>query len=305
MANTITAGNATNGGTALSSDSSGTLDIKTGTGSGTTALTIDASQNVSIAGGLTVTGTLSGAAPIQPISASVAANALTVTLNQTSLSFRSTTLTSGAVTTVAVNSPISLTVPSSATLGTLNNVAARLVLIALNNAGTIELGIVNISGGTNLDETNLLSTTAISASATSASVVYSTSARTNVAFRVVGFVDITQATAGTWASAPTKVQGVGGQALTALSSLGYGQTYQSFTTATRAAGTTYYNTTGKPITITIANPSGGVVINFYCNGVYIASPGNYSMGTLIIPPGASYNFTYAAGSAFSAWTELR
>jgi hypothetical protein len=47
MANTITAGNATNGGTAISSDTSGILELKTGS-TPTTALTIDASQNVSI-----------------------------------------------------------------------------------------------------------------------------------------------------------------------------------------------------------------------------------------------------------------
>jgi len=48
MANTITAGNATNGGTALASDSSGTLSLVTGSGSGVTALTVDGSQNVGI-----------------------------------------------------------------------------------------------------------------------------------------------------------------------------------------------------------------------------------------------------------------
>lgn len=47
MASTITAGNATNG-LAMSSDSTGILSVKTGTGSGTTAMTIDASQNVGI-----------------------------------------------------------------------------------------------------------------------------------------------------------------------------------------------------------------------------------------------------------------
>lgn len=58
MANTIIAGNATNNGLAFSSDSTGVLNILTGTGSGTTALSIDASQNVSAAANLTVTGTL-------------------------------------------------------------------------------------------------------------------------------------------------------------------------------------------------------------------------------------------------------
>jgi hypothetical protein len=56
MASTIVAGNITNGGTAISSDSTGILDIKTGTGSGTTALTIDASQNVTAANNLNATG---------------------------------------------------------------------------------------------------------------------------------------------------------------------------------------------------------------------------------------------------------
>lgn len=47
MANIITAGNSTNGGTAITTDTSGTLNIVTGSGSGVTALSIDASGNVS------------------------------------------------------------------------------------------------------------------------------------------------------------------------------------------------------------------------------------------------------------------
>jgi len=47
MASTIKAGNATTG-LAMSSDGTGILDIKTGTGTGTTAATVDASQNVGI-----------------------------------------------------------------------------------------------------------------------------------------------------------------------------------------------------------------------------------------------------------------
>jgi hypothetical protein len=64
MANIITAGNSSNGGTAISTDTSGTLNIVTGSGSGANAITIDASQNVAmsaaqtVAGNLTVTGTL-------------------------------------------------------------------------------------------------------------------------------------------------------------------------------------------------------------------------------------------------------
>ena len=47
MASEIKAGNATSG-VGISSDSTGILEIKTGTGAGTTAVTVDASQNVGV-----------------------------------------------------------------------------------------------------------------------------------------------------------------------------------------------------------------------------------------------------------------
>lgn len=150
---------------------------------------------------------------IQSVGATVSANALTITLNPTSLDFRDSTLNNGATNTRDVTTQLSLVVPSGATLGTVANVKARLIIMALDNSGTVELGICNLVGGLSLDETGLISTTAISASASSASVVYSATARANVPYRVVGFVDITEATAGTWAAAPTLVQGVGGKAL--------------------------------------------------------------------------------------------
>lgn len=55
MASTITAGNATNG-LALSCDNTGILELKTGTGSGTTAITADASQVVTAASNMIVNG---------------------------------------------------------------------------------------------------------------------------------------------------------------------------------------------------------------------------------------------------------
>ena len=57
MATTIIAGNATNG-LALTPDNTGILELKTGTGAGTTALTLNASQNATLAGTLTVGSTL-------------------------------------------------------------------------------------------------------------------------------------------------------------------------------------------------------------------------------------------------------
>lgn len=247
---------------------------------------------------------------IQPISASVAANALTISASALNLDFRSTTLGSGTVTTVS-GTPANLVVPSSATLGTVSAVQSRLVVIALNNAGTIELAVVNISGGNNLDETTLLTTTTISSGATSASTVYSTTGRTSVAFRVIGFIDSTQTTAGTWATAPSTIQGVGGQALTALSSIGYSQTWTDVT-GSRSVGTTYYNTTGRPIFVGVAsvNPAAGTTSSWQItvNGVAIINNGDQSnrrsSGTVIVPPSGSYSVAMQSDS-IQSWCELR
>jgi hypothetical protein len=48
MANIITAGNSTNGGTSVTTDTSGTLNIVTGSGSGSTAISIDTSQSTTL-----------------------------------------------------------------------------------------------------------------------------------------------------------------------------------------------------------------------------------------------------------------
>ena len=52
MPNLLVAGNSTNGGTQIVTDTSGTLNIVTGSGSGSNAITIDTSQNVSIPKGV-------------------------------------------------------------------------------------------------------------------------------------------------------------------------------------------------------------------------------------------------------------
>lgn len=152
---------------------------------------------------------------IQPINASVSSNALTLTLNATVLDFRSATLGSGTVITRTVSSPISLIISSGSTLGTINAVQSRLAVLAIDNAGTVELAVVNIAGGVNLDETGVISTTAEGGAggADSVNVVYSNTARTNVSYRLIGFVESTQATAGAWVTAPSKIQGGGGQSL--------------------------------------------------------------------------------------------
>jgi hypothetical protein len=151
------------------------------------------------------------------ITATVAGNALTIGMSSVYLDFRSATLTSGDVSTVLC-APSNLVISSGSTLGTVNAVASRLAVICMNNAGTAELAVVNISGGTNLNEEGVISTTAEggAGAADSATVVYSTTARSNLAYRVVGLIESTQATAGTWVTAPSTIQGAGGNALAGI-----------------------------------------------------------------------------------------
>ena len=251
---------------------------------------------------------------VLPISASVGSNALTVTLNPCTIDFRSSTLGSGTVNTRTVTTAISMTVSSGSTLGTSSAIASRIAVLAIDNAGTVELAVVNVLGGNQLDETNLINTTAEGAAgaADSATVIYSTTARSNIPYRIVGFIDSTQATAGTWATAPSTIQGVGGQALAAMSSIGYGQTWQQ---PSRSSGTTYYNTTGKPILIAVSGRMNALNTHYtyiYVSGVLVTyaygggGAGNAFFdvpGTAIVPPGASYSVTNVGGIA--VWSELR
>jgi len=304
MASTIAAVTTGGGGVITTADSSGNLSLL----SGATTVVAVTSAGVAVTGILSATGGITATGltdKIQPITASVAASALTVTLNPTILDFRASPITSGTVTTIAVAAAISVVIPSTSTMGTVSAVQSRIVVIAINNAGTVELAAVNLAGGSVLDETTLINTTAAAAAGNSATAYYSTTARTGVAYRVVGYVESTQATAGTWATAPSTIQGMGGQALSAMSSLGYGQTWQNVTVS-RVATTTYYNTTGKPICLTMlsANTSN---LHIYVNGVlvcnsYSNTANSASNLTVIVPVGASYRQDDAG---FQVWSELR
>jgi hypothetical protein len=168
---------------------------------------------------------------LSSISASVSSNALTLTLNPCTLDFRSSTLSSGAVVTRSVPSAISMTVSNGSTLGTANGVESRLAVVAIDNAGTVELAVVNSSVYGFLDEGLLINTTAEGGvgGADSGSVFYSTSARTSVAFRVVGYVSSTQTTAGAWASAPSNVDNNGDNKVSAKITSGTSQASTSGT----------------------------------------------------------------------------
>ena len=165
---------------------------------------------------------------------------------------------------------------------------------------------MNLSGGVDLSETGLISTTAISAGATSANVVYSANARTNVSYRLMGAYYLTEAAAGTWATPPSQAIGAGGEAFSALMSSGYGQTWQNVA-GSRALGTTYYNTTGRPIFVYVAvngNTGGATAtVNGIALPIWIPNVSSSNQGSFIVPPGGSYVVT--GGSTVGSWSELR
>ena len=140
-------------------------------------------------------------------SAAVAANALTFTLPAgVPLQFSDGT--------VVTSNAITLTVSSGSTLGSSNGRAERIWLAAMKNSGTPELACINTWDGNNvygLLPTDSISTTAEggAGAADSAHTWYSTTARSSQPMCVLGYIEITEATAGTWATSPSATVGFG------------------------------------------------------------------------------------------------
>jgi len=299
-----------NGGTNSSATpTSGGVGYGTGTAHAYTAVGTSGQVLTSAGAGTPTWSTPASNPQIQPISASIGSSALTISASALTLDFRSTTLGSGTVTTVT-GTPANLVVPSTATIGSSSGVLSRLYVIALNNAGTIELAVANLysglatsSGGLTLDETTLLTTTILNTSSNSSAVAYSTTARTSLAYRVIGYIESTQATAGTWATAPSTIQGVGGQALINMNALGNGQVWRSG----GSFGVTYYNTTGRPIMVSFGGATYGNTVTV--GGVSLSTapsnPNYYPFAqSFIVPPGLSYYVMYNT-SLLQGMQELR
>lgn len=117
---------------------------------------------------------------------------------------RSSTLTLGTFNRRSITGALNLVVSSGSTLGQVSAMAARIFVYLIDNAGTLELAV----SLKRFNDAELVSTTAEggAGNADSATVMYSTTARSNVPCRLIGFIDNTQTTAGTWASAGTQIQ---------------------------------------------------------------------------------------------------
>ena len=92
--------------------------------------------------------------------------------------------------------------------------------------------------------------------------------------------------------------------------IGVGQTWQA---VTRAVGTTYTNSTGRPIMVAavFTNNSTNQTIGFTVSGVNVifdqmAGANTGGGGTIIIPNGATYvSYTSAGTLTLVSWVELR
>lgn len=117
---------------------------------------------------------------------------------------RDATLTSGLFTRRSISAALSLVISSGSTLGQVSGQPSVIWVYLLDNAGTLELA----ASHSKYSEDTVVSTTAEggAGAADSPTVIYSTTARSNVPIRLIGYILNTQATAGTWASAGTQLQ---------------------------------------------------------------------------------------------------
>lgn len=146
--------------------------------------------------------------------ATVATNALTIALKTASgadpsasspvtVSFRNSTSATGQYSAVSQTAALSIVVPSSATLGQTSAINQYVWVYLINDAGTLDLAV---SGVNVFDDLSTQSSTQISSGATSGTVLYSGSSHSGAkAIRLIGRLLVSEATAGTWASAPSEV----------------------------------------------------------------------------------------------------
>lgn len=191
----------------------------TGTASGTVAAGDDAR----------ITGAAAAAMLMTPVNlalaALVASNELTIAIkgvdgndpsasNPVYIPFRSATLATGTPVVRTLTAALSITVPNTALMGFASGVAGRVWVVAFDDAGTVRIGVINCREGTDaagyaiypLEAFGIASSTTVGTGSDAARTFYSDTGVTGKAYTVLGYVDLTQATAGTWATGPTAVQ---------------------------------------------------------------------------------------------------
>lgn len=211
------------GGWVTSAEYSGDTPVSPGTYSFAT-VTVDKRGRLTFAQSGTVPTVPAGVLSNAGLAASVAANALTISLTDAtgatpssssfvSIPFRSATAATGAITQRSVTTATTLVISSGSTVGFANTTAGRLWIVVFDDAGTFRLGAINCRSGVNifpLGQMGIASSTAEGGggAADSAHVFYTGAAVTSKPYTVLGYLEWSAGltTAGTWAIVPTQIE---------------------------------------------------------------------------------------------------
>lgn len=221
-----------------------------------------------------------GPSDIQNIgfSTSVGSNALTINLltkalaspssgSPVKIAFRDVTSATGDYIVRSVTAATNIVIPSSATLGHQSAFDQYIYVVAIDNGGTVELGV--IGSRYDLDEGSVASSTTISSSATDWNTIYSTTGRTSKAIRLLARIKTNEATAGTWATNSTEISLTSSKSWPDSSSVKNDLTFAPQNFGTVSAAVYNYNREKDVIKVTG---------NFTC-GTTVAATASISMPT--------------------------
>lgn len=228
------------------------------------------------------------------INATVASDALTIALKDKAgsdpsagspvkIAFRNATATTGDYVVRSVTGALSLVVPDTATLGCTASLATNLWAYAIDNSGTVELGVSQI-----LYPEGVYSSTTIGTGADSNNVIYSGTGRSNVAMRPIGRITIAIGSSGHWSNAASQIS------LATDSVLADGDpiiaTYTSTTTSNVTASIQFMDWATKIVDTKSAVTGAGSGLNgTYTNTWRFVAPraGNYRVSYNIVATSAA------------------
>jgi hypothetical protein len=131
--------------------------------------------------------------------------------------FRSNTAGAGSYSVIKVTAALSVTIPTSSTMGFSNATPGRIWITAINNAGTVSLAVINCLTATSTATTifplagwGIVNTVALGGPSNSSGVFYTTIANSAVPYSVLGYATYetgsTLGTAGTWNANPSRIE---------------------------------------------------------------------------------------------------
>jgi hypothetical protein len=272
----------------------------------------DIVANLNTAGTMALATSAGVASNIIPATCTVGSNALTITVLANAIQFIPPSYPNG-VPYVLTNSTssVSVTIPSGGTLGTVAAQRTPLLVYAYD-LGTGNWGIAVTNGYGLTESVNTNNVTAITSSSTSPNTLYGPTAGTGVASRLIGAIDVQEATPGTWVTLPTNINFDATAVALYLRGLGATQLYNDVH-ASRVQTTAYYNLTDEPFTVYVSaysaaaanivltvTPVGGSAVVI---GQVTSAAGVPAMISGLIKPGASYTITSSSTLTFTNWVE--